>query len=461
MNASLAVLARATSDAEDRLIAADEPLAELQRRCGGELAGLIAIPALLEIVRKARLYGLKLARCISAQDGEEEISAWVEIAPREDGEQGCDILLRNWQATPLAAEDAAALYARRAAIDRALAELTARLDAGQRLLSVQADAADLQEVAAAMRGGMGKPWTDFVAVARNGHAQPMHWRLLDGSDISVPGSARAWRAHLFPQDVPGGEPAGFELCLTSDQPILVAPSLTSETDLISDTTGLGGRDIAPILRQPIARIIANAETIRTRLAGPLNEEYSGYAADIATAGQHLLGLLEDLADLEVVESDDFATASDRIDLADVARRATGILGMRAREKAMRVAVPDESISAPAIGEFRRVLQILLNLVGNAIRYSPEGTAIEIDVAAADGRARVSVTDQGPGISQVQQAALFNKFERLGRSGDGGSGLGLYISRRLARAMGGELSVESAAGEGARFVLELPADSAAA
>ena len=461
MNASLAVLARATSDADDRLIAAGEPLAGLQRRCGGELPGLIAIPALLEIVRKARLYGLKLARCLAAQDGAEEISAWVEVAPREDGEEGCDILLRNWQATPLAAEDAAVLYARRAAIDRALAELTARLDAGQRLLSVQTDAADLQEVAAVMRGGIGRPWTDFVAVARNGHAQPMHWRLLDGAEISVPGSARAWRAHLFPQEVPGGEPAGFELCLTSDQPILVPPSLTAEMGPTSVNPGLVGRDIAPILRQPIARIIANAETIRTRLAGPLNDEYSGYAADIATAGQHLLGLLEDLADLEVVESDDFATTSDRIDLADVARRAAGILGMRAREKAMRVIVPDESVSAPAVGEFRRVLQILLNLIGNAIRYSPEGTGIEIDVAVADRRARLWVSDQGPGMDPAQQAAIFNKFERLGRSGDGGSGLGLYISRRLARAMGGDLAVESAAGEGARFVLELPADSAAA
>ncbi len=462
MNASLAVLARATSDADDRLIAADEPLAGLQSRCGGDIPGLIAVPALFEIVRKARLYGLKLARGITAQDGAEEISAWVEVAPREDGEQGCDILLRNWQGTPLAAEDAAALYARRAAIDRALSELTARLDAAQRLLSVQADAADLQEVAAAMRLGIGRPWTDFVAVARNGHAQPMHWRLLDGAEISVPGSARAWRAHLFPQEVPGGEPAGFELCLTSDQPILGPPSLAAQSGPASpDERGLVGRDIAPILRQPIARIIANAETIRTRLAGPLNEEYSGYAADIATAGQHLLGLLEDLADLEVVESEDFATASDRIDLADLARRAVGILGMRAREKGMHVAVPDESVSVPAIGEFRRVLQILLNLVGNAIRYSPAGTEIEVAVAVADGRARVWVADQGPGMDAAQQAAIFNKFERLGRSGDGGSGLGLYISRRLARAMGGELAVESAAGEGARFVLELPAGSAAA
>jgi signal transduction histidine kinase len=73
-----------------------------------------------------------------------------------------------------------------------------------------------------------------------------------------------------------------------------------------------------------------------------------------------------------------------------------------------------------------------------------------------GRAAITVADQGPGLSAAQQAKAFEKFERLGRSGDGGSGLGLYISRRLARAMSGELSVESIPGEGARFTLELPA-----
>src|SRR5690606_15790375 len=115
---------------------------------------------------------------------------------------------------------------------------------------------------------------------------------------------------------------------------------------------------------------------------------------------------------------------------------------------------------PAIAEFRRVLQVLLNLLGNAIRYSPEGSQVWLRVESEDGRARIVVADQGQGLSEEQQARVFEKFERLGRRGDGGTGLGLYISRRLARAMGGELSVESAPGQGARFILDLPADRAA-
>jgi len=79
----------------------------------------------------------------------------------------------------------------------------------------------------------------------------------------------------------------------------------------------------------------------------------------------------------------------------------------------------------------------------------------IRVEREGDRARLVVADQGEGLSEEQQARVFEKFERLGRQGDGGSGLGLYISRRLARAMDGELTVESAPGQGARFILDLP------
>lgn len=461
MSGGATILARARSDGDDRLIQAEEPLASLQRRCGGDLPGTIAVPALLELVRKTRQFRLKLARPVTAQDGAELITAWIEATPRDDGEEGAEIVLRSWNAVPLPLDDQTAQGRRSAAILREVAELTARLDAAQGVLAVECEAADLEEVAAAMRDGARQPWTDFVSPAGTNHRQPMHWRLLDGAEVDVPGSPRRWRAHLFPQQTPAGQTLGFELCLTSDEPAPPSGSLAAVNGQHALVTASGwgsiGRDIAPVLRQPLARIIANAETIRTRLAGPLAEEYSGYAGDIATAGQHLLALLDDLSDLEVVEAEDFATSPDPIDLADLARRAAGILGMRARERAIAVEVPSAETALPAIGEFRRVLQVLLNLIGNAVRYAPEGSHVRIGLESVEGRARVSVADEGPGLDPSQQQRIFEKFERLGRSGDGGSGLGLYISRRLARAMGGELSVESTPGEGARFILELPTD----
>lgn len=460
MTAAGSPLARALVDAADRLVSADEPLAGLQLRCGGELPGTIATPALFDLVRKARSYGLKLGRVMRASDGHDAITAWIEIEPQADG--ACQIALRSWNAVPLPPEDTTAIAEYRATIDRTLAELTARLDSEQCLLAVECDAPDLHDLAERMRNGLGRTWTDFVEVEGSAHRQPLHWRLLDGAVLRVAGSDRTWRASLFPQITPGAEPSGFELCLTAREPLAEAPRKQSAVlpanAMPQNGQGLVGRDIAPVLRQPIARIIANAETIRTRLAGPLADEYSQYAADIAAAGQHLLSLVEDLADLEVVESEEFNTAPDRIDLADVARRAAGILGVRAQERGITIDAPKQGEHLPAIAEFRRVLQILLNLVGNAIRYAPDNSQVWIRLEDAGTRARLVVADQGPGLSQEQQGKVFEKFERLGRSGeDGGSGLGLYISRRLARAMGGDLTVESAPGQGARFILDVPAD----
>ena len=460
MSPTQPALARALSDGDDRLVSADEALATLQMRCGGDMPGTIAVPALLEAVRKARRYQLKLARAITAQAGDEAVSAWVEVEPRQDGEQGCEIVLRNWQTQTLPPENLDATQVLRAGINRHLAELTAVLDARQNVLAVDAEAPDLQELGQAMTAGLGQDWTQFVEIEGNSHRQPMHWRLLDGASLRVSGSERVWRASLSP----GSPPEGVDLCLTSDEPLPTAAFDPEPEEIEESEAQVGrrliGRDVAPALRMPIARIIANAETIRTRLAGPLAGEYADYAADIAAAGQHLLALLDDLADLEVVEAEEFTTAPDRIDLADVARRAAGILGVRARENGIVVDPPRAGETLPAVAEFRRVLQILLNLLGNAIRYSPANSQVWIRIEAEDERARVIVADQGPGLSEEQQARVFEKFERLGRSGDGGSGLGLYISRRLARAMGGELSVESAPGQGARFILDLPADKQA-
>lgn len=456
MAGTLVTVAQGRSDGSGQLVSASERLSELQAECGGDVPGIIAIPALRELERKARHYGLKLGRTLRASNGREAITAWVEIEP--DGEGGTSMRFASWQASPLPPEDPALIAHHRAAIDRTLAELVANLDHRQCLLSVQSDARDLAELLARMREGIGRPWTEFVHIDGASHQQPMHWRLLDGAFLSVAGSRRKWRASLLPRQVPGSDPSGFELCLTADVPLRVSHAEISPTN---SQPGLIGRDIAPVLRQPVARIIANAETIRHRMAGPLAEEYSQYAADIAAAGQHLLALVEDLSDLEAVEADDFCTKAESIDLATAAQRTAGILAGRAQEKGISIDPPRQGESLPAHAEFRRVLQILLNLVGNAIRYSPDGSHIWIRLEEAGSMARIIVADQGPGMSLDQAANVFNKFERLGRSSaDGGTGLGLYISRRLARAMGGELSVDSAPGQGARFILDLPADHSA-
>ena len=108
----------------------------------------------------------------------------------------------------------------------------------------------------------------------------------------------------------------------------------------------------------------------------------------------------------------------------------------------------------ANGDSRGVIQILVNLIGNAVRHSPPGGTVSLLFYVDRTRARVHVVDEGPGIDEADQQRIFERFERA-RPEEGGTGLGLAIARRLARSMGGDITLESALGEGARFTLELP------
>jgi hypothetical protein len=445
-------IARARIDAEGRLAEAGEPLASLQIACGGTFGGPLAVPELNEIVGKAQAYSLKLSRPFAALGEDERITGWVEAIPSEDG--GCELGIVRWHAEPLGSSDVDMQVARvRRELNRALPEFSARLDSRQNVLTSHSSATDLAQLSRRIMQRPGKPWTDYVRVTTSMHDQPLHWRLLDGATVEVEGSTRRWTAWLEPLGMPEPGTAGFVLTLMSDE---VMPAPPSEEAVPNGGLPSLGEDLAPVLRRPINRVIAHAEMIRTKLAGPLPDIYAGYAGDMVDAGEHLLALIEDIADLEGVETAGFTVELDRIDLGEAARQACGILGARAQERGIALVPPPPGESQWARGEFRRVLQILINLIGNAIAYSPEESQVWVRLDRDGFEASVTVADQGRGLTDAEQLRVFDKFERLGRSGDGGSGLGLYISSRLARAMEGTLTVESAPGQGARFRLMLPA-----
>lgn len=450
-------------DEADRLIEADEPLAGLQSRCGGDLPGVIAVPSLLTLVRRTRASGVAQSGMLGAVDEGKPIAFFAQVTPNGAGTR---IALSHWrlagEGVPDSGPGESLLYQ--------IAAVHAVLDADQRVLAADVRAADhdMAADAAALAGlaerwlaDRGRRWSEAVDLVGVAHRQPLHWRLIDDVAFRLAGSPRVWRARLLPR----GE-AGFDLLVLADSVGEIPGHMPPEPAPAPQQgwTRLIGRDLAPALRQPINRIVANAETIRTRLAGPLVDEYAGYAADIAEAGRHLLALVEDLADLDAVEAPEFSPAPDRIDLADCARRAAGILAMRAAERGIALITPPDDRCVPAIGEFRRVLQILLNLLTNAIRYGPEHSSVRIETGGDAQTVWIAVSDEGEGVHEDQALRVFDKFERLGRTGDGGSGLGLYISRRLARAMGGDLVVAGHAGaaegarKGARFVLTLPGRS---
>jgi signal transduction histidine kinase len=179
----------------------------------------------------------------------------------------------------------------------------------------------------------------------------------------------------------------------------------------------------------------------------LRGDYASYASDIAAAARHLM---------EVMTSMSGEAAGDRklVDLALLADESAGLLSSAADEKSVTVLLRS---NAPlmAHGDRSAVIQILVNLIGNALRHSPDRGEVALSFEHKDGFAEVHVRDCGPGIDPADQERIFERFEKASDT-LGNTGLGLAISRRLARAMGGEILVESEPGDGSCFILRLPA-----
>jgi signal transduction histidine kinase len=206
--------------------------------------------------------------------------------------------------------------------------------------------------------------------------------------------------------------------------------------------------IQTALRSPLDSIVRSAEEMIGQSQAPVRQEYAAYATDIATAARHLLSVIRSLA-----ENAD-GSGPNQVDLAVLTSEALGLVETAARERSILIAAQPADMLL-ARGEPRSVVQVLVNLIGNAVRHSPRGTAVTISFENSSGSARVHVADEGPGIAQEDQARIFEPYETAAADGDG-IGLGLAIARRLARGMGGDIEVESAPGRGSRFTLVLPA-----
>ncbi|WP_232318515.1 sensor histidine kinase [Sphingomonas sp. TDK1] len=445
-------LAIARLDAGGRLIDAEPRLRALNDRAGGEIGAPLALPGIAAIAQLAHRLGIAVSRSVIAADGEEELDLWVRAGPDRGGVR---LEVSGWRSRP--AWRPAGDPGRDGDFLRAAGDWMWETDGALRLTFLSPEAAerygfDIGEM-------LGQPLTRLFALAQSGAGQlPILSAMsaqarFDGQRAEVRGTGRMVRLDATPRIDPMGRFAGF---IGAARLLDVDPP-----ESVVESRGGGGfprefgKRLERALRSPLARIIANADAIGTQAEGPIRGDYAGYAADIASAGRHLLGLVEDLVDLQNIERSDFATASETIDIADVARRAASLLSVRAAEAAVRIDRPAVDEVLRVRGEFRRALQILVNLIGNAVRYSPQGAVVWVRLESEGGMGCVIVADQGKGIAQTDQARIFEKFGRVDPSEPGGSGLGLYIARRLALAMGGDLMVDSAPGMGARFVLMLP------
>ena len=178
---------------------------------------------------------------------------------------------------------------------------------------------------------------------------------------------------------------------------------------------------------------------------------------IESNGRHLLGLINDVLDLSKIEAGQLTLALGDYSLADVVRTVFSAVEPLAAEKKLAFKVELPADLPGGHGDERRLTQVLLNLVGNAIKFTDAG---EVAVAAAseDGSFRVSVRDTGPGISRSDQAKLFQEFQQADNSitkKKGSTGLGLAISRRIIEMHGGRIRVDSVVGQGSTFSFTLP------
>jgi two-component sensor histidine kinase len=457
------VAVRARIGPEGQLLSADPQLLALHEQAGGILGAKVVLPAIDRLARLAQRLRTPVERPILLAGDVLDVRAHARFLPDAEGVR---VELTDWtesDAVPVESEAPQPALPRRIVPPGAIRWAC---DIRLRLVMVEADPAwgladmpwmgrSLSELFHLMPDDDGQ-FGLLVALAEQAKCLKQTGRLAlgtaDGTIVMLTAQPML-DGDQFTGFVGDAAPIGFGQLPTE----VAAPTDALPTNLLGtiDTRGFALR-IDGALRRPLGRIVANAETIAGQLQGPIRADYARYASDIALAGRHLLDLVDDLADLQAVERDNFTIASEAVDLADVARRAAGLLAMKGQERGIRIDPPATDEHALATGEFRRVLQILLNLVGNAIRYGPDGGMIWLRVENDSDWATLTVADQGPGISVDDQAKLFDKFERLGRTDSGGSGLGLYISRRLARAMDGDISIDSAPGQGARFTLRLPA-----
>ena len=448
-------IVRGRLDRAGALVSADAPLLHLQQRAGSALGRPLALPHLARLVALAQRLQRDISRPLHVADEQSDIHALVRITPDADG---ADVEISGWRPrpadppqVPAIEDDLATPQGWAWECDQQLRLIALRPGAEAPGAPPDWEARSLSELFELQPDEDGRfPVLRALARQSRFEGQRVGVALASGrAQMILSGHALFDAAGRFTGFRGVAEPAEVEGAAAAPRADPVFGSLP-----LSDPRF--GRRIDGALRGPLSRIIATAETISGQFDGPIRADYARYAGDIAHAGRHLLGLVDDLADLQNIERPGFKAAADEIDLGDLARRAVGLLAMKAEEKGMRIDAPRADDKMPATGEFRRVLQVLLNLIGNAIRYSPENSQIWIRVDRDGDRAMVTVADQGQGIAVDQQAAVFEKFERLGRTDSGGSGLGLYIARRLARAMGGDLTVDSAPGQGARFTLSLPA-----
>jgi signal transduction histidine kinase len=211
------------------------------------------------------------------------------------------------------------------------------------------------------------------------------------------------------------------------------------------------------LRTPLNAILGYTELILDSVYGEMPEKARGVLDRVQRNGRHLLGLINDVLDLSKIEAGQLTLSPTDYSLKGIVQTVYGAIEPLAREKRIALNIDVAPELPQGYGDERRLTQVLLNLVGNAIKFTDIGE-VSIKGSAANGSFNVAVRDTGPGISPADQAKLFQEFQQADNSitrKKGGTGLGLAISKRIIELHGGKIWVDSVPGQGSTFAFTVP------
>ncbi len=292
--------------------------------------------------------------------------------------------------------------------------------------------------------------------ARDGHVIPVSFtssimQLRDGTsgvvtvalDITERKQAEAERERLI------------------DQLAAVNQELAMKNHELAEANRMKSQFMATVsheLRTPLSTIIGQSGVILAGMVGDVPERLENKLQSIYDSAQHLLALINDILDIERIESGQMKPNAESISLSSLAKiwHDRHIDAAMAKQLDYEVLI-DPNLPRRVIGDQKLLTQVATNLIGNAIKYTETGR-VEVDVRWWNNALVISVLDTGPGIPANELDLIFDEFHRseaARKNGSEGTGLGLAITRRLVRGMGGKITVRSKLGEGSRFVVVLP------
>lgn len=425
-------------DADGCLVAAHPRLESLQIEAGGAMGKALAVPQLAAIAKLAADLNAPVVRSAMAGASNYDLELWVRATPEAGG---VALLIESWVERPAAAPRLAFLLGSNATADPGEAEAASwSLDEELRIVSLSPEFA--ARLGISPEDALGQSLTRFLKLEEDDNGEMPMLAALAARRSFVGQQARVRNGVSSPLTLrgevvstPTGLFAGFQGSVLDDGGAGDGRPRVSFDEILDEA-----------LRSPLDRIIEQAELIVAQMDGPLRPDYAAYGNDIAAAARHLLSVVHAMN----AGPGEVAAA---IDLAHLTAEAVVMLQSAAEDRGISIQI-EANRGLPASGDERAVIQILVNLIGNAIRHSPDGGQVSLRFAQTETMAVVAVEDQGPGIASEDEKRIFERFERA-TSDESGTGLGLAISRRLARSMGGDVCLSTKESPGARFKLKLP------